>query len=237
MSKLTIVPMLALALLGGCRDNDDNGVTRRSSDSTLSRSGESASSNRDMTRHAGTNRTGSDSWNRQNDNQQDMNTRAGTQAGNAASGTTYRGESQILSLIQKKNREEVEIGELARAKAVSNEARTLANMLVDDHSQSQRDVRQLADRLNIQVTDSMQPNHQGQPDHGSHADRLRNLRGSDFDREFGRMMVQGHADLIAQVEQARSNTSNSQVRDLLDRTLQQLRKHEEQARRIPGVQG
>lgn len=236
MNKLTIVPVLALALLGGCRDNDDNGVTRRSSDSTLTRSGESASSNRDTTRNAsGTNRTGSDSWNRQN--QQDMNARSGTQAGSAASGTAYRSESQILSLIQQKNRQEVEVGELARAKAVSNEARTLADMLVNDHSQSQREVRQIADQLNIRVTDSMQPNQQGQSDHGSHADRLRNLGGSDFDREFGRMMLHGHADLIAQVESARANITSSQVRDLLDRTLQQLRKHEEQARRIPGVQG
>lgn len=159
-------------------------------------------------------------------------------------GSDYRSissaDSRILSILHAKNIEEIEIGKLAMDKGASDDVRNFGQTLVQDHQQCDNQVRQVSQAANAPLLEPKDINDMLAREKGMSQppkdplEELRSLDGPAFDQQFGRMMLQGHRDLIQIVENARPNVHDARVGQLLDQTLSTLHHHEDLAAEIVG---
>lgn len=148
-------------------------------------------------------------------------------------------DTRILSIMACADRQEIEAGRFAQQNASGSQAKQYADMLVNDHTEHARKVESTARNANIALIGDaevqrlrnqekgMAPDASNDPRH-----ELENLKGSDFDRAFGRKMAECHQDMISTLEAARPNLQNSSVRSLVDSTLPVLRQHLTKARAL-----
>lgn len=147
-------------------------------------------------------------------------------------------EARILSILHAKNQEEIQIGQLAQERGVSDGAKRFGEHLVQDHTSLDQRVIEVADRARINLLDPIRTEELLAQEAGKIArpmdpvTELRDLDGSLFDRRFGEKMLDGHSQLIQIVQNARNTVRNPRVRELLDDTLPKLREHERMAREV-----
>jgi putative membrane protein len=89
---------------------------------------------------------------------------------------------------------EIELGKLARDRGTANEVKKFAQMMIDDHAASDDKLKLLASDLKIDAPARLDHKHTDQ------RDSLAKRSGADFDREYASAMVDGHKDLIDQLE-------------------------------------
>ena len=114
---------------------------------------------------------------------------------------------------------EVELGKMAVNKAASPDVKKFAQMMVDDHTKANTELKELAQKKGIQVpaeTDSS---------HKSTMEDLRNLVGADFDKEYVEDMYDDHKHDVAEFEEQSENASDPDVKAFAAKTLPTLRKH------------
>ena len=116
--------------------------------------------------------------------------------------------NRFLGRAMEMSAAEVQLAEMASTKAQSQEVRDFAKQLIDDHIQAFDKMRELLDaRLTVAVPGTTSPqdrNHGSQtaaemqlsPKHQRISDRLSQLSGADFDREFIDVMVRDHRQAI-----------------------------------------
>jgi len=122
------------------------------------------------------------------------------------------------------NLAEVEVGRLAAEKSTNADVKKFGQMMVDDHSQANSQLMDLAQKKNIAL-----PN---QPDeaHKKDAGRLSDLTGAEFDRSFMTTMVQEHVKAVALFEASSKSAKDSDIRAFAEKTLPVLKHHLEMAR-------
>jgi putative membrane protein len=150
-------------------------------------------------------------------------------------------DDKVLRKLHHVNLEEVKAGQLAQQKSTSKDVKDYGAMLVRDHQKADQDVKAVASKLNVDVeakkTDAdrqtkADADHQAKREAKEHQmDELQKLTGRAFDRTFLQMMVNGHREVIAMVKSAR-NDAKPEVKDLLDKMLPVLQKHEDMAKDI-----
>jgi putative membrane protein len=122
------------------------------------------------------------------------------------------------------NLAEVEAGRLAGEKSTNSDVKKFAQMMVDDHSQANEQLTDLAQKKNISL-----PN---EPDdaHKKDAGRLSDLKGAEFDRSYMTMMVQDHVKAVALFEATAKAAKDSDVRAFAEKTIPVLKHHLDMAR-------
>jgi putative membrane protein len=150
-------------------------------------------------------------------------------------------DDKVLRKLHRVNMEEVQAGQLAQQKGASKDVKDYGAMLVRDHQKADQDVKAVASKLNIDVDAKKMDadrqmkadaDHQAKHDAKEHKmDELQKLTGRDFDRAFLQMMVNGHREAIDLVKRAR-NDVKPEVKDLLDKLLPDLQRHEDKANDI-----
>jgi putative membrane protein len=155
-------------------------------------------------------------------------------------------DDKVLRKLHHVNLEEVKAGQLAQQKSASKDVKDYGAMLVRDHQKADQDVKAVASKLNIDL-DAMKTDadrqmktdadHQVRREAKEHKmDELQKLTGRDFDRAFLQMMVNGHRQVIEMVKSAR-NDVRPEVKDLLDKLLPVLQRHEDMANDILNKMG
>jgi putative membrane protein len=86
------------------------------------------------------------------------------------------------------NRAEVQMGQLGVERAQSNEVKQFAQMMIRDHTKAGKELEQAVARHDVTVAAETDDKHRDV------LNRLRGLRGAEFDREFMTAMVEGHQD-------------------------------------------
>jgi len=81
---------------------------------------------------------------------------------------------------------EVQFGKLATQKAASEDVKTLAQKMVDDHTEMNKDMEPVADNLGVKL-----PSHLNKENQAEY-EKLNGLSGEAFDNEYLTVMVQGH---------------------------------------------
>jgi putative membrane protein len=71
-------------------------------------------------------------------------------------------------------------------------------------------------------------------DHQATLEKLRTLKGADFDREFVRAMVKDHQMVIERVTHARSRINDPELTGLVDKLLPTLKQHLSMAQKLQG---
>lgn len=138
-------------------------------------------------------------------------------------------DAQILSTLHAKNLEEIRMGHLAERNSSRSETRQYGTMLVRDHTDADSNVRTIADKLGVRLSDLTES--------ADARDPLTNVQGAEFDAAFARKMQQGHHELIQTLSAARGRVSDSRVKELLDALLPILQKHEDRAHQMVGTTG
>ncbi|MEP6796250.1 MAG: DUF4142 domain-containing protein, partial [Saprospiraceae bacterium] len=95
--------------------------------------------------------------------------------------------------------EDVRLGQLAQQKGTTNDVKALGKMMETDHSKSMADLTAMANRkyINIPTVPT--------EDSKEAYNKLNEKNGSDFDKAYTAMMVNGHKDAIDLFEKASQN--------------------------------
>lgn len=119
---------------------------------------------------------------------------------------------------------EVELGKLALTKASSAEVKKFAQMMVDDHSKANDELKAVAQQKNISLPVSMSEKHQ---------DKYKNLSektGAEFDKDYIDFMVNDHEEDIDLFEKQAENGKDEQLKSWAAGKVATLRQHHEMAK-------
>jgi len=92
------------------------------------------------------------------------------------------------------NMAEIDLGKLAIDRGTADGVKKFAQMMIDDHTASGDKLKALASDLKIEAPGQLDDKHMDEQN------KLAKQRGTDFDREYASAMVDGHKDLIDQLE-------------------------------------
>ncbi|PTX22257.1 putative membrane protein [Pontibacter mucosus] len=121
---------------------------------------------------------------------------------------------------------EVEAGNMAQKMAQNQQVKDFAKMMVADHTKANEELRQLAQKKNMMLPDSMSNEHRNK------LDGLRDKKGADFDRNYMDLMVSSHEDAVEDFEEASRDLQDAEVQKFAADKLPKLREHLESARKL-----
>ncbi|HVZ45885.1 MAG TPA: DUF4142 domain-containing protein [Ramlibacter sp.] len=122
---------------------------------------------------------------------------------------------------------EVQIAQLAQAKASDPNVKNFATMMVDDHTKANNELAQIANAKKVEL-----------PAAPPHSDRrkiekLGKKTGSDFDQAFiDEVGVKGHKKTIRMFAKAAQQLKDADLRAFAQKTLPTLQKHLAEAEKI-----
>lgn len=124
------------------------------------------------------------------------------------------------------NRGEVKLGKLAQDKGSCDPVKDYGKLLVSDHSLAQDELEQLASQVNLPKPDQILQQQQNL------YDRLSQLSGDNFDRQFADAMVKAHQDAIQKFEREANHGESHALRTYAKMQLPILRAHEQIAKLV-----
>lgn len=128
-------------------------------------------------------------------------------------------DSDFLREANNGNLKEIELARVAVRQTTNEKVRTFAQRLIDDHTKMNKEVTELARNKGLDLGD--QPPQEARSD----VNRLGNINGADFDRQYIKEMVLDHEkDADAFDREARTGEDPS-VRSLASRSLPTIREH------------
>jgi putative membrane protein len=153
-----------------------------------------------------------------------------SQSGQAQSGQHDQKQQKFVQKAMKSGQMEVQMGQMAQQNGQNQEVKALGQRLVQDHTQANQQLQQIAQTLKIQSSDAQSP---GQPadaqgDHAKHQQAMSKLQGksgAEFDREFTKMAIKHHRKDIQEFERAQSEVNDAQLKSFVQQTLPKLRQH------------
>ena len=133
-------------------------------------------------------------------------------------------QQAFITRAMQTNLAEVQVGKLAQEKGASQQAKSLGQMLTNDHQANQQKAERIAKQIG--VTPPTSPGAMQKSDY----DRLSKLSGAAFDRRFAAMMVEGHRKAISEFR--REARMKDAVGEYAKQTLPTLEKHLREAERL-----
>ena len=109
-------------------------------------------------------------------------------------GNDARDNQEFVQQALEKNLAEIELSKLAQERAANPQVRQFAQQMVEEHTKALNELRQVAQRENLQV------NEQLRDEHREKQQRLQGLKGAEFDREYMSAMVEGHDEMHSLLE-------------------------------------
>ena len=122
---------------------------------------------------------------------------------------------------------EVEAARLAQEKATSNEVKEFARKLEQNHQKANDQLKQIAADKNVQLPADM----------GKHAamiEKVRNLSGDKFDKEYMKMQVKHHKSDVSTFQKHADKSMDSDVKAFASATLPTLQQHLQEAQQLQG---
>ena len=129
------------------------------------------------------------------------------------------------------NAAEIELSRMATQKSANAEVKQFAEMMVRDHTAAGTDFKQMLDRHNMQVDESLDDKHRDA------SQELSRLNGAQFDHKYMEVMVDDHAQMEDLLEGRANETPNNQplendVNQWAAKTLPTVKHHLEMARQL-----
>jgi putative membrane protein len=146
---------------------------------------------------------------------------------NAASAMTVDSPDDFMTTAARDGLAEVELGKLAAQKATDPEVKKFAQMMVDEHTKANNELKTLAGQKNVTLPTDL-GNHQ------SDLDELKNASGADFDRGYVKLMVNAHEKDVEAFQAQADKSADPEVKAFAAKTLPTLKKHLESIQTISG---
>jgi putative membrane protein len=124
-------------------------------------------------------------------------------------------DSMFINEAARSGMAEVRMGELARENGQSDAVKQFGERMVTDHTQVNEELKQVA---NGQVPTDLGKHQQA-------LDRLRAMKGAEFDAAFKQTQVQAHQEAVQLFERQASQGSNQELKAFAEKHLPHLREH------------
>lgn len=135
-------------------------------------------------------------------------------------------KESVIKNASKMNLATEKFADLAEQKAQSQELKQFARTLKQDHQKAQQDLERIAQKHNITLPTSVDEKCQQE------ISRLEALSGAEFDKEFAKGAVEGHAMAVAHLQKASSAAQDTDVRQYTQQMLSKIKQHQSKGREI-----
>jgi putative membrane protein len=158
--------------------------------------------------------------------------------------TEKSADTGFVQQALKSGQEEVALAKLAADKAQSSELKQLAQMLVSDHTAVNEQLQLLVQRDGAATTPpdgskrggmesaTPPPTAPGAAPSSPKADELAKLSGSEFDKKFLAMIVEGHEKSVELYSSEAEKGTNPAAKKLATETLPKIKEHLQQAKSL-----
>jgi putative membrane protein len=114
---------------------------------------------------------------------------------------------------------EIFMARIAMLKSANQDVKDYANMIEKDHSSALREMVNLMKQKRVMKPETLSDETR------EHVNRMNELTGSEFDREFVNMMVSGHEQAIEMYEGEKTVVRNPDVKEYIEGLLPKLELH------------
>jgi putative membrane protein len=121
---------------------------------------------------------------------------------------------------------EVQLATLALSKATSGKVKEFAQMMLDDHTKANEELKALAQKKNITLPTSLSDKHQKK------YTKMSEKTGADFDKEYCDLMVKDHKDVVEMFKKAQENSKDPDLKAWASEKLPTLEHHLSMAERM-----
>ncbi|RYF96952.1 MAG: DUF4142 domain-containing protein [Chitinophagaceae bacterium] len=143
-----------------------------------------------------------------------------------SAGSTDEASSDFLKKAAEGGMVEVEAGKTAREKGLDGSVKNFADMMVNDHTGANGEVKNLASKKNVTLPTDLPAEKK------ESAGKLSQKTGKDFDKAYMDMMVKDHKATIDLFEKAQKDSKDDEVRSFITTTLPKLKTHLDSAQAI-----
>jgi len=149
------------------------------------------------------------------------NSNSGMSMGNAnstAGSTLSSNDRKFVVTAAMDGMTEVQLGRLATQQGASADVKQFGQRMVDDHSQANTELTQLASAQGITLPTALDAKHQAL------VTKMSALSGAAFDKEYSKLMVKDHKSAVS-LFQKESTGGPTGLRDFASKTLPTLQGH------------
>lgn len=131
-------------------------------------------------------------------------------AGKAASGKLSKGDQNIMRELAYANLSEIETGKIALNQSKNEQVRSFAQKMIDDHTQAQKDLEQLAQSKGVTLPTEPDKKHQAA------AKKLGSLEGEKFDKQYlSQGGMRDHRNTHKLLQRAQTRATDSDLKALV----------------------
>jgi putative membrane protein len=147
---------------------------------------------------------------------------SGREAGNLA-----MGERNFIQDQLRDGMKEIQLGQLASQRGQHAAVKEFGTMMVEDHTKAGAELKQIASQVNVEVETD-----ESREEARESVEKLTDLRGAEFDRDYIDMMVKDHQEAAEALEEQAQNAEHPDVKQWAASKLPRIKQHLEQAQQI-----
>jgi putative membrane protein len=135
-------------------------------------------------------------------------------------------DQKFATKISDMNNFEIQSGRLAQEKAQRDEIKQFAKTTIDDHTQAQQQLQQIAQKKNMQLSQQLMPVHQAM------LDELSKLDGQEFERAYLYGQVAGHTKSALKLRDAKNELQDPELKQYAATILPKVQQHLQHSQRL-----
>ena len=139
-----------------------------------------------------------------------------------------RFDRQFMTRAAQGSMAEIELSRLALRRGASNEVKQYAQQMINDHTQANAQLMQLANSKGVSVPRTLDAQHQ------QIRAQLQRLSGSNFDQQYMRVMENDHVQTVSLFQSATQQAQDRDVQAFASNTLPKLQGHLQMAQSMTG---
>lgn len=143
-----------------------------------------------------------------------------------------KGDKEIMRDLARSNLAEIEAGKLALSQSKNDEVKSFAQKMVDDHTQAQKDLEQLAQSKGMTLPT--------EPDrkHKAAMKKLSSLEGEKFDKQYmSQGGVKDHRDTHRMITRAQDRATDPELKELVTKMEPVISQHSKMAKDLQSGKG
>lgn len=142
---------------------------------------------------------------------------------------------KVLAHHHHLNLMEIDLGKMAQKLGTKN-VKSYGAMLIKDHTAANKELKALAKKKGVsKIPDDMpatEADKKAHDDAMAAMEKMKTLKGAEFDREFLTLMVADHDKEVASTEAAITSTTDADLSKFLTKVKPTLQKHADKAREL-----
>ncbi len=141
-------------------------------------------------------------------------------------------DAQIVQIVETTNDGEIAAARLEKNHGQNDQAKKLADMMIDQHQQNNKDLKSLADKLQIHPEKTKISDHI-HDDSDKTAKRFEGMKGADLDRAYVDKQVEAHQKVLNKLDQELiPQAKNKDLKTLLENTRETVAEHLNHAKEV-----